>query len=417
MLITLLAYYSAESYVDEPGDLWSAGLPLSLRDQAFRLVPTDDAGLRWVQPDGRPMTELDDPARTTSEGTTPASMQAMLDRDTVGGAVLYPSATALAYSAFADSELLSAVLNTYNEWVLGLAAADPRRLKALAVLNIDDPADCARDMRRWAGRGAAGFVLPCAPGEGRRYDQRRYEVLWRTAADLGRPVSLLMGTGRAPGRRSANTTGQGTDGAAAPSAEATPTAAAVLAFHATSVFPTRRSLTAIIFAGVFERYPALRIGAVGFGAGWAAYAMVRADEMYEVRPERAGPPMRVPASIRSPADDVDAEIGAIAGGERSGTRGMAPEGVGYYFPPGERFSDHFRRHVFLTFRKDELALSVPEFINADMLLWGQGRRSAGAEPADTARRDEFLAGVAEGDRAKLTRDNTARLYGFDVTAA
>jgi hypothetical protein len=240
-------------------------------------------------------------------------------------------------------------------------------------------------------------------------------VLWRTAADLGRPISFLMGTGRSPGRHA------GSDGAVAPSAEATPTAASVLAFHATSVFPTRRSLTAIIFAGVFERYPDLRIGAVGFGAGWAAYAMVRANEMYEVRPERAGPPTRVPESIPFPAQRVgaagDPDVGAIAGGDRSGTRGMAPEGVGYYFPPGERFSDHFRRNVFLTFRKDELALSMPEFVDVTMLLWGQGRRSADGEPGDPAKRDEHYAAVPEPDRALIARENTARMYGFDAVTS
>ena len=312
--------------------MWSAGLPERLRDMAVRLVPAGDSaedGYRWVHPDGKPINELEDPSRRSDEGTTPGGLLAALGRDAIDGAVLYPSAAALAYAHCKDSALLSAVLDVYNEWILAVAAAEPDRLKAIALLNVDDPAGEVRTMCRLADRGAAGFVVPSAPGQGRRYDQRRYEVLWRTAVELDRPLSLLIGTGRATEMRTAGRE------AAVPQPDATPTAAAVLAFHATAVFPTRRSLTAIIFAGVFERHPALRIGAVGFGAAWAAYAMARADEMYEVRPERAGPPTRVPEAIRVARSfgDDDPDVGAIAGDDRSGTRGMAPEGVGYYFPP------------------------------------------------------------------------------------
>jgi predicted TIM-barrel fold metal-dependent hydrolase len=423
--------FSAESYVAEPGDLWTAGLPPRFRESALRLDETDD-GYRWVHPDGRPVSELDDPSERSAAGTTGADLLAGLDRDAIAGAVLYPSVAARAYAACPDSDLLDAVLDAYNEWVLALAATDRDRLKPVVLLNVDEPAAAVERLRRLAGRGAAGFVLPAAPGRGHRYDRRRFEVLWRAAAEVGLPLSLLIGSGRAgtpPGR---------TVDAAAPAespADATPTTASVLAFHATSVFPARRSLTAMIFAGVFERHRGLRIGAVGFGASWAAYAMIRAEEMYEVRPERAGPPTRMPPSIpvpdtraveaarpaglagaRAPAQGEEPDTGAITGDDRTGTRGMAPEGVGYYFPPGERFGDHFRRSVFLTFRRDELVVDLREHLGPDALLWGQGRPEAPAEQEARGSLDDFLAGLPEPDRDRLVRDNAARLYGFDPAA-
>jgi hypothetical protein len=156
---------------------------------------------------------------------------------------------------------------------------------------------------------------------------------------------------------------------------------------------------------------------VGFGAGWAAYAMVRADEMYEVRPERTGPPTRVVREIDKNRAllHLEHEAGiAIASDARSGTRGMAPEGVGYYFPPGERFSDHFRRNVFLTFSSDNLDIILRDFIGIDRMLWGHCLRGGYAEDKPVRELlNSLLQGVSDNDRYQLVSGNTARIYGFD----
>jgi hypothetical protein len=45
----------------------------------------------------------------------------------------------------------------------------------------------------------------------------------------------------------------------------------------------RRALAALIFGGVFERYPALKVGAVEFEIAWAPYFMNRMDNVYSER--------------------------------------------------------------------------------------------------------------------------------------
>ncbi|CAN5117560.1 hypothetical protein BH18ACT4_BH18ACT4_11230 [soil metagenome] len=263
-------------------------------------------------------------------------------------------------------------------------------------------------MPRFAEQGAAGFVVPCAPGEGCRYDQPRYEVLWRAAADVGLPLSLLAGAHRHVDSKSS-------DEEAAPR----PTLATQLAFKATSVFPARRSVTAITYAGVFERYPELRAGVVGFGAGWAAYAMVRADEMYDVRPERTGPPTRVPGEFDEQVATLHLERDAgmvIAGDERSGTKGMAPEGVGFHFKPGERFSDHFRRNVFLTFDGDDLDLALRGFLSTGTMLWGQGR-FASDDGSLRDRLEGVFGDLSDDDRSSRAGANAAGIYGFNLAPA
>jgi predicted TIM-barrel fold metal-dependent hydrolase len=412
-LSTLTSLYSAETYVKEPGDLWATGLPKRFREKAFRLEPVaykrgrllDAEEHAWVQWDGQPLAALEDTKRQSVAGTASAGILAMMDREGIGGAVLYPSIASQAFSACPDSKLLDAFLEVYNRWIIGIASPASERLKPAALVNVDEPTATVRTMRRLAKRGAAGFVLPIAPGEGYRYDQPRYEMLWRAADELDRPLMLLAGTHRLIKAETAEE--EATRGA---------TLAARLAFKATAVFPARRSITAIIYAGVFERYPSLRIGVVGYGAAWAAYAMVRADEMYEVRPERTGPPIRV---TRESDQDravrhLEHEAGvAIASEDRSGTRGMAPEGVGYHFPPGESFSDHFRRNVFLTFGRDSLGLSMRGFIGVDGMLWGHrlGEFHV-ANKSVMERLDILLDQIPSRDRELLVSANTARIYRF-----
>ena len=42
----------------------------------------------------------------------------------------------------------------------------------------------------------------------------------------------------------------------------------------------RIALAAMIFAGVFERYPRLKVGAVEFEVAWAPYFLARMDNLY-----------------------------------------------------------------------------------------------------------------------------------------
>jgi predicted TIM-barrel fold metal-dependent hydrolase len=436
-----LAVHSAETYVDEPGDLWWDGLPRRYRNRAFVLQLSDgvaidspherpslrvgdhrhrprtsengvrargvaDQGYDWVRAASRCPVAPDDPPRDHFEGTTARGLRASLDACGIVGAVLYPSVAARALQTIVASPVLDAFYEVYNDWILALAADAPERLRAVALLNIDDPAATIRTMQRDAHRGAAGFVLPAAPGEGRRYDQVQYEPVWRISAELGVPLVLLAGTNRVLSE-------------SADELAPHPTNAARLAWKATSVVAARRSLTAIIYAGVFERYPTLQIGVAGFDAGWIAYAMVRADEMYEVRPERTGPPNRMPPGVswrgplQAPAPVLDV---AIAGDDRTGTRGMAPEGFGYHFPNGERFSDHFRRNVFCTFADDDLAISTRRFIGTDRLLWGHGRTSLETEEPVIPVLDALLADVPHRERRQMVSENAARVFNLPTAA-
>ena len=281
----------------------------------------------------------------------------------------------------------------------------------MPLLNVDNPFAAAEQMHAMAAQGAAGFVIPMAPGEGNRYDMPQYEALWKASHDLEKPLVLLAGSNRH------------TDAAAVEKRREalSHSIAAKLSHKATGWFSIRRSVTAVVFTGAVERYPKFRLGVVGFGAAWAPFAMIRADEVYEVRPERTGPPTRVPAhvadeeAIRQTLHLREEADKAVRGEERSGTKGMAPEGVGFYFQDGENFSDHFKRGVFCTFSlKGRLSVRARHYLGQQGLLWGHRYPSPdGADvPPVQERLDEAFERLPGTDKTRLVQTNAASLFGF-----
>ncbi len=390
--------HSAETMVQEPKELWTQGLPERWKHLAFKVVEQPDGKLAWVDgPGERVLAPAPKGPYTKGTAGQPRRMLQGLETSGLGKALLYPRVGAHAYQEFGDTGALSAALAVYNDWILEFASRAPKRLYPITMLNVDVPEDAAREMRRTVEKGARGFIIPVSPGDGgRRYDQPEYEVLWKTAAELQRPISLLHRTQRRVDGRPPDDDIPD----ASPATEA--------AIRVTATWRARRSITAIVYSGVFERYPTLYIGVVGCGLAWAPHAVARADETYAVRPERTGPPTRMPGAAQK-GDKADV---AIPSESRSGTRGMAPEGTGYHFKAGERFSDHFKKNVFMTFQEDALGLRLRRHIGVDGILWGQ-RRVIGTEELASGLADAALAGVPADERERMLATNVARIYGFE----
>src|SRR5215212_5167633 len=107
-----------------------------------------------------------------------------MELDGVAGEVLYPS-QGLFYFQVADTPLMSAIFRAYNDWLAEFCRTDPARLKAIAMINLDDVQDGIKELERAARLGLAGAMITEYPHEDRRYDQPDYEPFWATAEALG----------------------------------------------------------------------------------------------------------------------------------------------------------------------------------------------------------------------------------------
>ena len=366
---------SSDSHVFEPPDLWTTRIDAAFRERAPRMQRVGDvdqlvvegtqaiAGIGLISNAG---TRFDAPQTISAHGRfeevhqggyDPAQHLKDMQLDGVAGEVLYPS-QGLFYFKVADTQLMSAIFRAYNDWLAEFCRTDPARLKGIAMINLDDVQDGIKELQRTARMGFAGAMISEYPLEDRRYDRAEYEPFWAAAQDLDMPLSLHTAT-----RRQGKIRGIG---------EKTIYDASS---RATKVFYPATSMCDMIFSGVFERYPRLKLVIVEFELAWVPHLLATMDYTYRERHEEA-----------------------------------------FYRFTGDRYpSDFFHRHVLLSFQEDAIGIRLRDVIGVDNMMWGSDYpHSESTFPKSREILEQILAGVAADERAKIVGENAARLYHFDV---
>ena len=361
---------SGDSHITEPPDLWAIRVEPSFRDRAPRLVREGDSD-RWYC-DGRNVmgvntgtqagVRFEDPGRLTRVGTFESVRQGGylpdehlkdLDIDGIDADVLYPSIGLLLYST-PDGQLLSAVFRAYNDWIAEFCNVYPKRLKGIAMLNIDDVHEGAQELERCAKMGLVGAMIPVYLGWGIYYEEPRYYTLWATAQDLNMPLSLHVSTNRQ---------------------EWGDPRGARAAFQTNVDFYVRESLADMVLGGVFEKFPKLRVGAIEQGLAWVPHFLERIDYDYTQRAYN-------PAWHRYKED-------------------MLP-------------SDYFHRNVFLSFQQDGVGIRLRDIIGVDNLQWGADYpHPEGTFPRSREILEEILVDCTEEEKAKIAGGNAARMYSIN----
>jgi predicted TIM-barrel fold metal-dependent hydrolase len=366
---------SSDSHIIEPPDLWEERIDHEFRERAPRLVHeakadqwyadgvpfgnigiNQQAGVRFEAPDQ--LTVEGRMATVPRGGVDPHAHVMDMDEDTVAGGVLYPSQGLTVYR-LPDSLLLSAIFRTYNDWLADFCQPYPHRLKGIAMLNVDDIKDAVGELDRAATLGLAGAMIPIRPLE-HRYDHPMYESLWAAAQDLAMPMSLHVGTRRWRPGMDLNTPSLSRDVVETSNRE----------------YEVREAIAALIFGGVFERYPQLKVGAVEFEVAWAPYFMGRMDDVYTAR--------------------------AVGVSRRRFKHDALP-------------SDFFRQNIFLSFQEDALGIQLRSHIGVENLLWASDYPHAESTfPQSRAIVGRILQGVPEAEQVQIAGANTARLYNFST---
>jgi predicted TIM-barrel fold metal-dependent hydrolase len=367
---------SSDSHVVELPDLFTSRIDREFADRAPRVVEEDGvdwwtigsgvevpainptrAGDRFDDPDTRRhRVKFDDEVRRGAY--MPDEWIKDNESDGVWGGVLFPSMSLIFYG-IEDSALLSAVCRTYTDWAIEFASAYPDRLKALAMINLDDIDAAVAELQRSRKRGASGALIPVAQSPERPYDSPIYEPFWAAAQDLDMPLNMHVATNR--GADEWKLIYKFSEHASAPD------------------YWVRVGIGDMIMSGVFERYPRLKVGSVEHEAGWAAFWLRRMDHLY--------------------TESID--LGA-------GTSSVK-------FRDGALPSDFFKRNVFICFTEDDVAIHNRHIIGTKNLLWGSDYPH-GESTFPQSRRvvAEHLAMVAEDEFFQMTSGNVADLYHFDV---
>ncbi|MCE2390758.1 MAG: amidohydrolase [Proteobacteria bacterium] len=370
---------SSDSHIIEPPDLWTERIEPEFRERAPRVVREE--GGDWWYIDGKPSmsflgaqtgdrfekdaTELMLEARFEQVRPAAYDPRRYLEEnasDGVMGQVLYPSEALMAYG-IPDPALCSAAMRAYNDYIAEFCSEDRGRLKGIALLNVDDPDEAVRELARCRELGLAGAMISVLPPADRGYDHPMYEPLWSAAVDLDMPLSMHVATGR--------------ERASVVAQEST-VRVSEAAFYLQDHF-VRKSLGEMIFAGVFERHPKLRVGSIEHEVSWVPFFLFQMDYCYTDRPLR---------------------------------------GDWHRFAdPDARPSHFFRSNCFVSFQEDAVGLRVRDVVGVRTLMWGSDYPHTEATfPRSREITAEILADVPEDEQALVLRDNVARLYGFDLDA-
>jgi len=189
----------------------------------------------------------------------PAERLADMDRLGIAVQVLSPSPTQYCY--WADPAIAEQIVALQNDRLAAICRQYPDRFQAFGAVAMQHPELATRQLGDLMRRGFKGAEISTRIGE-RDLSDAAFEPFWRLAAESG-AVIFIHPMGSTLGDR-------------------------IEPFYLSNVIgqplETTIALSRLIFAGVFDRHPALRLLAA-HGGGYLPAYFGRADHAHAVRPE------------------------------------------------------------------------------------------------------------------------------------
>lgn len=170
--------------------------------------------------------------------------------------VLYPTA-GLAMGLVSSPDWAIALARAYNDWLADTYLRESPRLKGMALIPMQDPRAAVLELRRAVTKlGLLGALLP-ARGLARHLGAEEYWPVYAEAQRLDCALAVHGGSH----------SGMGFD-----TFSVYPPIAGLGHPHSLMI-----ALSGMVFHGVFDRFPRLRVGFLEGGAAWASFWMDRMD--------------------------------------------------------------------------------------------------------------------------------------------
>ena len=263
-----------DGHIQEPPDLWDHWLEQEFRAEAPKMVD----GKRFYR--GQESSfKLSDSVRDAfgrktreyyqeyiDAGWSPDAQVTALDRMGIDISYLYPTqGLFLWHFRDMDPRMATALTRAYNNWLFDFCQTEPNRLKPVAALALQDPAEAVAELRRVRKEhGTTAVYIRPNPVDGRALNHPDLEPLWAECEAEGVAVGIHEGA-HAP----MATTGQDrfeTDFAL---------------WSCSHPMEQMMAFLALLEGGVLERHPSLRFGFLEAGCGWVPYWLWRLDQRFE----------------------------------------------------------------------------------------------------------------------------------------
>jgi len=364
----------ADAHVNEPPDLWVTRVPARWRRRAPRVEHTDRGDV-WIFDDGKLRMDVGltavagksflDYSNTgaTYEQMRPGSWDtkarlADMDIDGIWGQVMYPSITLGGTKVYGDDpELQHACVRAYNEWLLEFCAGSGGRLIPQAIIPACGTEGAVKELE-WAiandHRGAVISAFPNGSLDHEPTDDRFFAI----AQEADFPLSVHIGSFSA---RSSNYRSIDWND---------------LQFIALAIAPrcgggVIEATLALIFSGIFEKFPRLKMLLVESNIAWIPGLLEQSDDMFQ--------------RYRWFTGAVDK------------MRTMP--------------SRIFLRNFWATFMLDAAGLEMLHHMNVDHLMFSTDYpHSASDWPASRTTIEKLFRGLPKDQVRRMLRDNAVKLY-------
>lgn len=370
---------SADDHIIEPSDVWIDRAPAKLKDRAPKIIV--DEGIEKWKFDGQLKASHGlsvmagrDYEEYTSQSQSfkdmrpgcydPVERVKDMDLDGVLTQICFPSVPGTGGEVFLglkDHDLRDWVFSTYNDWLLDeFEATAPGRLVGHAILPLYDPTKALSEFERIADKGVKSVSVPgrpqlvdgCLPLIHPEFDR-----LWSSVESCGVPINIHLGASR-PGGPTSRMLQDPLPG----QAEAYIAAAPLSCFE---------FLSEVIWGGMLERHPKLKVVSSEGGIGWIPYFLERNDYTFTKHRFWA----------KSQLD--------------------------------QKPSVYFHRQCYAAFIHDEAGIYSRELIGVDNLLWESDYPHTDTTwPMSHQWANESLKGVPEDEYRKITRGNAETVYNL-----
>ena len=185
-----------------------------------------------------------------------------LDKMGLEGSVLYPT-IALAFGLMREVGFATATAIAYNNWLEAEYTKKDNRLYGVGLMPVENPDGAIKEMRRCKTerKNFVAMMLPSVTASGKTYGDPMFWPVYAEAEKLDMPIAL----------HGAPSVGFGFD-------HFRPFVKVHTLEHPV---PLMIQLTDILFSGVFDDFPKLRVVFLEGGASWIPFMIDRLDYEYE----------------------------------------------------------------------------------------------------------------------------------------
>ncbi|HXW83602.1 MAG TPA: amidohydrolase family protein [Candidatus Binataceae bacterium] len=383
-LLAGIKVVDSDTHLTEPHDLWTSRAPAKWKDKVPQVRDVDGKP-RWIVNGDKVMGVATGACVVRNDGSKihgwgfmnctmddihPASFNVkervkFMDQAGIWAQILYPNFLGFGGQTAKrlDDDIKLVTFQIYNDAMAEFQQESGNRIFPMAMLPWWNIADAAAEARRCHQMGLRGVNTNSSCHKHGLPDlgQREWDPLWETCCDLNLPVNFHIGSGE--------------DDFLSKTPWPSQTADQKLALGSTMAFVGNANVISnLLYSGVLERFPRLKLSSVESGAGWIPFVLEALD--YELEE---------------------------ATGDAAGLLSMKP-------------SEYFRRQIYACFWFEQKGLAAAlDAIGPDNLMFETDfPHPTCLYPEPLGQAAEVLDRLTPEVRRKIMSENAARLYSLPI---